>query len=199
MAHCVDAPMLGNVNEPPFLVGQLLLAMPGMGDPRFERAAIAMCVHDANGALGLIVNHVHVGLTVRGLMEQIGIDPGQTPDAVPVYAGGPVEPQRGFVLHSLDYDRQGTVSVAGQWGLTSSLDILKDIASGNGPENWHAALGYTGWGAGQLDDEMTRHGWLAAPASSGLIFESPYEDRWSAAYASLGVAPERLSPIAGRA
>ena len=199
MAHGDWPPMHGMVDEPPFLVGQLLLAMPGMGDPRFERAAIAMCIHDANGAFGLIVNHVHIGLTVRNLMEQIGIEPGRTPEAICVYAGGPVEPQRGFVLHSLDYDRQGTVTVAGRWGMTASLDILKDIASGNGPKKWHAALGYTGWGAGQLDHEMTRHGWLAAPGCSDLIFEGPHEDRWSAAYASLGVAPERLSPIAGRA
>ena len=83
--------------------------------------------------------------------------------------------------------------------MTSSLDILKDIASGNGPEKWHAALGYTGWGAGQLDDELTRHGWLAAPGNPAIIFESPYEERWSSAYAALGVAHERLSPIAGRA
>ena len=191
--------MFAGMKEPPFLVGQLLLAMPGMGDPRFERAAIAMCVHDADGAFGLIVNHVFVGLTVRSLMEQIGVDPGATPEAIPVYAGGPVEPQRGFVLHSLDYDRQGTISVAGRWGMTSSLDILKDIASGNGPEKWHAALGYTGWGAGQLDDELTRHGWLAAPGDPAIIFESPYEERWGSAYAALGVAHERLSPIAGRA
>lgn len=187
------------MDDPPFLVGQLLLAMPGMGDPRFERAAIAMCVHDANGAFGLIINHAHDGLTVRGLMEQLDIDPGQTPESAPIYIGGPVEPQRGFILHSLDYDRQGTVSVAGVWGLTASLDILRDIAAGNGPKKWLAALGYTGWGEGQLDDEQTRHGWLAAPGDPAIVFDAPCEIRWATAYAALGVASERLSPIAGHA
>ncbi len=173
--------------------------MPGMGDPRFERATIAMCVHDTNGAFGLIANHICAGLTVRGLMEQLDIDPGATPDDIPVYAGGPVETQRGFVLHSLDYDRQGTVTVAGRWGLTASLDILKDIAAGNGPRKWLAALGYTGWGKGQLDAELTRHGWLAVPGDPAIVFDAPCELRWATAYATLGVAPERLSPVAGHA
>ncbi len=187
------------MDAPPYLVGQLLLAMPGMGDPRFERAAIAMCVHDENGALGLIVNHIYAGLTARALMEQLDIDPGDTPDDIPVYAGGPVEMQRGFVLHSLDYERQGTMSVAGAWGLSASLDILKDIAAGTGPRKWLAALGYTGWSEGQLDEELTRHGWLAAPGDASIIFDAPYADRWPQAYAAIGVAFDRLSPVAGRA
>lgn len=199
LAQNAGTTMFADMEAPRFLVGQLLLAMPGMGDPRFERAAIAMCVHDDEGAFGLIVSHVFAGLTVRDLMEQIGVDPGATSEAIPVYAGGPVEPQRGFVLHSLDYDRRGTISVAGRWGMTASLDILKDIASGNGPAKWHAVLGYTGWAAGQLDDEMTRHGWLAAPGDPALVFAAPYAERWGLAYAALGVAYERLSPIAGRA
>jgi putative transcriptional regulator len=149
---------------PLFLSGQLLLSMPGIGDPRFERAVIAMCLHDEEGALGIVANMPMSDLTVRDLMEQLDIDPGATPLDAPVLIGGPVEPSRGFVLHSPDYSGQGTISVGNSWGLTSTLDVLKDIAGGKGPAKWLAALGYTGWGAGQLEGEMTRHGHLSAVA-----------------------------------
>lgn len=173
--------------------------MPGMADPRFERAAIAMCMHDADGAFGLVVNHVYDGLTARRLMEQLEVDPGATPDDAPVYAGGPVEPGRGFVLHTLDYGGQGTLQVANAWGLTATLDILKDIAAGKGPRKWLLALGYTGWDGGQLDDELTRHGWLSVAADPGLLFDAPFEERWPRAFAMLGVDVGYLSSVAGRA
>jgi putative transcriptional regulator len=187
------------MTQPPFLVGQLLLAMPGMGDPRFDHAAIAMCVHDENGALGIVVNHVYEGLTVPKLMAQLEIDAGVTPTDAPVYAGGPVEPGRGFVLHTLDYGGQGTLQVANAWGLTATLDILRDIAAGKGPAKWLVALGYTGWGEGQLDDELTRHGWLNAPGTEGLVFDTPFEERWPRAFEALGVDVGQLSSTAGRA
>ena len=181
--------------------------MPGIGDPRFERAVIAMCLHDEEGAFGLICNVAMPGLRVSELMRQLDIDPGQTPDRA-VLAGGPVEPQRGFVLHSADYQGQGTISVAGAggkgsgascWGLTSTLDVLKDIAAGKGPRRWLAAVGYAGWGAGQIEEEMTRHGWLAAPGDDAILFETPLEARWSAAFAGLGLNVGQLSAAAGRA
>ncbi len=187
------------MESPPFLVGQLLLSMPGIGDPRFERVVIAMCLHDGDGALGLVVNRPHDELTVRALMEQLDVDPGETAADARVMVGGPVEPGRGFVLHSKDYEGQSTISVAGLWSLTSTLDILKDIAAGKGPRRWLSALGYTGWGAGQLDGEMTRHGWIAAPGDAGLIFDSPIESRWPAAYGGLGINVGQLSGIVGRA
>ena len=188
---------------PPFLSGQLLLSMPGMSDPRFERAVIAICLHDDDGALGLICNMAMPALSVADLMRQLDIDPGVTPDR-PVLAGGPVEPERGFVLHSTDYQGQGTISVTGAagrsgWGLTSTLDVLKDIAAGKGPRHWLATVGYAGWGAGQLDDEMTRHGWLAAPGDNDILFETPLAARWSAAFAGLGLNVGQLSADAGRA
>lgn len=173
--------------------------MPGMGDPRFERAAIAMCAHDQGGALGLIVNRVHDSLSVRQLMEQLDIDPGATPEDAHVHSGGPVEPGRGFVLHTLDYNRDGTLMVARAWGLTATLDILRDIATGRGPRKWMMALGYTGWGEGQLDAELTRHGWLAAAGDGAIVFDTPLAERWPRAYAAIGVDPVRLSPHAGRA
>ncbi len=184
---------------PAFLAGQLLLAMPGIGDPRFERSVIAMCVHDDDGALGIMVSAAIDGLTVGDLMRQLDIEPGESLDSVPVLVGGPVEPGRGFVLHSPDYEGQSTVFVAGHWALTSTLDVLKDIAAGKGPRQWLAALGYTGWAPGQLDLEMTRHGWLAAPGDASLLFDSAIEGRWPAAFGRVGIKVERLSAEAGRA
>lgn len=198
------------MDQPPFLAGQLLLSMPGIGDPRFERAVIAMCVHDADGALGLNVVQPADGITVRELMEQLDVDPGVTPD-LPVLVGGPVEPGRGFILHTPDYAGQSTILVAGhtpgaiaasssaRWALTSTLDVLKDIAGGRGPRQWVAVLGYTGWAAGQLDRELTRHGWHAVDGDPSLIFDTPFEKRWPQAFSALGIDVGHLSATAGRA
>jgi putative transcriptional regulator len=187
------------MESPPFLVGQLLLSMPGIGDPRFERAVIAMCLHDDEGALGLVINRPHDSLTVRALMEQLDIDAGETPAAARIMIGGPVEPGRGFVLHSPEYEGQSTIGVDGKWGLTSTLDVLRDIAGGKGPRHWRAALGYTGWGAGQLDAELTRHGWLTAPGDTRLLFDTAPAQCWPAAFATIGVDVSQLSAVAGRA
>ncbi|MBB4632192.1 YqgE/AlgH family protein [Sphingosinicella soli] len=182
----------------PYLSGQLLLSMPGMADPRFERVVIAMCVHDAESALGLAVNKIRDDIDVRGLLEQLDVDPGVAP-AVPVFDGGPVEPGRGFVLHSPEYEGQSTLSVGGRWALTATLDILRDIAAGKGPQRWLIALGYAGWGPGQLDDEMTRHGWFAAPGNAGLLFDAPIDSRWTSAFAGAGIDVGLLSASAGHA
>ena len=184
--------------QPAFLSGQLLLSLPGIGDPRFERVVIAMCTHDRDGALGLVVNHVIPDLTVPDLMRQLDIDPGATP-ARPVLAGGPVEPGRGFVLHDPDYGGGSTIQVGRQWALTATVDVLRAIAAGNGPRRWHAVLGYTGWGAGQLDEEMTSHGWLNVPGDPAIVFDTALEARWPAALAGMGIAPDRLAGEAGRA
>ena len=184
-----------------YLVGQMLLSMPGIGDPRFERAVIAMCVHDDDGALGIMANRLVDGLTVHALMEQLDIDPGQTPAAARVLRGGPVEPGRGFILHSPEYVGQSTIAVGlpTRWALTSTLDVLKDIAAGKGPARWLAALGYTGWGAGQLDGELTRHGWHNVDGDPALLFEAPLETRWPRAFEALGIDVGHLSASAGRA
>jgi len=196
--------MVQFVSDPGFLVGQFLLSMPGIGDPRFERAVIAMCVHDDQGAFGLMVNRTVDTLTVRELMQQLDIDPGQTPESAQVMLGGPVEPGRGFVLHSPDYSGQGTISVADavggtRWGMTSTTDVLRDIAAGNGPRHWLAALGFTGWSPGQLDSEMTRHGWHNLHGEDDLIFALPVERRWPEGFARLGINVGHLSTTAGTA
>lgn len=175
--------------------------MPGIGDPRFERAVIAMCVHDENGALGVMVSHVHDGVSVSGVMKQLEIDPGRTPEDIPVYAGGPVEPSRGFVLHSCDYEGDGTLLVGSSWGLSASLGVLRDIAAGRGPAQWLMTLGYAGWGEGQLDLELTRHGWLSLTGeqSGAILFDTPVDQRWTRAFAQIGVDVGNLSATAGRA
>ena len=190
------------VVSPPFLSGKLLLAMPGMSDPRFERAVIAMCVHDENGAVGIGIGHKRAGLRFRGLLKQLDLDPGEAPDCA-VHHGGPVEPGRGFLLHSTDWGGQDTLQVRGAGGasfaMTGTIDVLKAIAEGRGPSQWVAALGYAGWGEGQLEDEMTRHGWFAVPGDAKLLFDTPTDERWAAAFKGAGVDPRLLSSETGAA
>ena len=190
------------VEQPRFLSGKLLLAMPGMADPRFERAVIAMCVHDENGAIGIGVGHKRAGITFRGLLRQLELDPGEAPDCA-VHHGGPVEPGRGFVLHSSDWGGQDTLHVAGPNGeifaMTGTIDILKAIAEGGGPTQWIAALGYAGWGEGQLDDELTRHGWFAAQGTPKILFDTPTDERWAAAFKAEGIDPRLLASETGAA
>lgn len=184
--------------SPPFLTGQLLLAMPGIGDPRFDKAVIAVCMHDERGALGIGIGRLAPRLGFHALLEQFEIAAGACPD-VPVHLGGPVEPQRGFVLHSLDWGGQDTVEVDGRFALTNTIDVLRAIAEGKGPSRWLPALGYAGWGEGQLDEEMTRHGWFTTQATEALLFETPVEERWSEAFKGAGVDPRLLSASAGQA
>lgn len=186
------------MDNPRFLVGQLLLAMPGIGDPRFEHAVIAMCSHDEGGALGIGIGAHVPGIGLHALMRQLDLDPGEAPDA-PLHAGGPVEPNRGFVIHSDDWAGEGSVDVAGRWRLTATLDVLKALAEGRGPSRWLAALGYAGWGAGQLDDEVAANGWFDVRGDERLIFEGEASRRWSAGFASAGVDVRLLSSSSGRA
>jgi len=193
---------MAKMDAPPFLSGKLLLAMPGMSDPRFERAVIAMCVHDENGAVGIGIGHKRAGLRFRGLLKQLGIDPGEAPDCA-VHHGGPVEPGRGFVLHSTDWGGQDTLHVSGAKGeifaMTGTIDVLRAIAEGRGPTQWIAALGYAGWEGGQLEEEMTRHGWFAAEGDDAILFETPTDERWAAAFRQAGIDPRLLSSETGAA
>ncbi|MDF7776536.1 YqgE/AlgH family protein [Sphingomonas sp. AOB5] len=182
----------------PFLTGQFLLAMPGIGDPRFERAVIAMCAHDDEGALGIGIGEIIDGLGLHDLLKQFEIEPGAAPD-VAVHFGGPVEPRRGFVIHSTDWQGQDTIDVAGRWALSGTIDILRAIAEGTGPSEWVVALGYAGWGEGQLDDEMTRHGWFSTDGEVGLIYDVDADDRWEMGFAAAGIDPRMLASSAGTA
>lgn len=186
------------MEEARFLSGQLLLAMPGIGDPRFEKAVIAMCVHDESGALGIGLGRIVPRIGFHELLRQLEVDPGVAPD-VPIHLGGPVEPQRGFILHSLDWGGQDSIQVADRWGLTATLDILRAIAEGRGPSRWIAALGYAGWGAGQLEQEMAGNGWFTTAGTDELLFECDVNSRWSAAFRSAGIDTRLLTTDFGTA
>ncbi len=186
------------MGEPQFLAGRLLLAMPGMFDPNFDRAAIAMCVHDEHGALGVGIGDVRDDISFHGVLKELGIPPGATADCF-VHRGGPVEPGRGFVLHSPDWSSAETMQVPGLWCLSASSEILRAIVEGTGPRHWLLALGYAGWAPGQLDEEMRHHGWYAAQGRSEIVFETPTEDRWAATWRAEGIDPAALSSTSGRA
>jgi putative transcriptional regulator len=180
------------------LAGQLLLALPGIGDPRFEQAVIALCLHTPDGAIGLGIGRTVPRLTLHALLRQLDIAPGQAPDC-PILLGGPVEPQRGFVLHTRDWTGEDSVDVPGGFALTTTLDVLRAIAAGEGPDRWLVALGYAGWGEGQLDDELGRHGWATVPIREDLLFEAAVADRWPRAFATTGVDVRLLASTSGHA
>lgn len=186
------------MDQPPFLSGQLLLAMPGIGDPRFEKAVIAMCVHDENGALGIGLGRIVPRISFHDLLGQLDIAPGAAPD-VPIHAGGPVQPQRGFILHSTDWGGEESIRVGDRWTLTATLDILRAIAEGRGPSRWIAALGYAGWQSGQLEEELRGNGWFATQGSDHLLYECDVDNRWSAAFRSAGVDTRMLTADFGTA
>ena len=180
--------------------GQLLVAMPGMGDPRFEHAVIFMCAHSEEGAMGLIVNKPSQDLSFADLIEQLSIEMEGEAAGTPIHFGGPVEHGRGFVLHTADYaSDQSTLEVEGGFGMTATLDVLEDIAKGEGPEAAILALGYSGWGPGQLEGEIQQNGWLLCKATSSIVFDVPNGSKWAAALKTLGVDPLTLSATAGRA
>ena len=182
------------------LVGQLLVAMPAMTDPRFAKSVIYMCAHSSEGAMGLVVNRVFEALTFPALLEQLGIDVQRAIEKpIHVLFGGPVETGRGFVLHSPDYRRDGTLVVDDGVALTATIDILRAIASGKGPRRHLLALGYAGWGPGQLDSEFRSNGWLSVDADDDLVFDSQLDTKWRRAMAKIGIDPRMLSDTAGHA
>lgn len=171
--------------------------MPGMSDP-FDHAVIAMCGHDADGAIGIGLGATIGGLGFHTLLQQFEIEPGEAPD-VPVHFGGPVEMRRGFVIHSTDWSGQDTVDVAGRWALSGTVDVLRAIAAGTGPTHWVVALGYAGWDGGQLDREMKSAGWFSVKGDADLLWDTAAADRWSRAYEQAGVDPRLLVAGIGNA
>lgn len=183
------------------LTGKLLIAMPAMGDPRFERSVVFLCSHGDSGAMGLIVNKAAADIRLSDLLKQLGIGD-QLPESadMAVHFGGPVETGRGFVLHSPDYvSNLHSMAVGESYAMTATLDILEDIAEGRGPRRALMMLGYAGWGPGQLEGEIAMNGWLTADASWDLVFALPDCDKWQSALKTLGVDPLSLSASAGHA
>ena len=182
------------------LTGKLLIAMPGMGDPRFEHSVVFMCAHSTDGAMGIVVNKPTSDLKLRDLLEQLSITPGQDMRNVAVHFGGPVEHGRGFVLHDYGYHSSiSTLDVNEDFAMTATLDILEDLADGRGPAHVVMALGYAGWGPGQLESELAQNGWLTCDGDPDLVFDVNSPTKWARALQSLGIDPALLSAEAGSA
>ncbi|MEI9885194.1 MAG: YqgE/AlgH family protein [Rhizomicrobium sp.] len=194
-----------NLGEQPqeeqgFLHGKLLIAMPGMPDPRFEKSVILMCSHSARGALGLMVNKPIPGLPFRELMNKMDI--GVTP-ATPrnlVLFGGPVDTDHGYVLHENErVHRASTLAITPDIALTGTVDMIRALAAGRGPERWLMALGYAGWGPGQIENEIAGNGWIHCDADAAIVFDAAMDDKWRLAFGKLGANLSGLSTQAGRA
>jgi putative transcriptional regulator len=183
-----------------FLEGKLLIALPGMSDPRFEKTVVFMCAHSNEGAMGLIINKPVKDLGFQNMAARLGLTvTANTPD-FPVLYGGPVETGRGFVLHSGDYEsRESTMPVSEDISLTGTLDILRAIAEGRGPQRAIFALGYAGWGAGQIEDEIRLNGWVHCDADNAILFDANIDAKWAGAVRKLGIDVSSLSIHAGRA
>jgi putative transcriptional regulator len=188
-----------SMTETTYLTHQFLIAMPALTDPNFFQTVIYMSEHNANGALGLVINRP-LNLSLGQLLEhlQIATDRFELA-ALPVYSGGPVQPEQGFVLHSPVGHWDATLRVTEQIGITTSRDILQAAARGAGPEHFLVALGYAGWGPGQLEQEMAENAWLSGPADFDILFHKPSDQRWLAAAALLGIDLNLLSTDAGHA
>ena len=182
-----------------YLAGQMLIAMPQMQDARFSRAVVYLCAHTAEGAMGLVVNRLFNALSFPDLLEQLNIEPTPLCEPIRIHFGGPVEAGRGFVLHSTDYVQDTTLLVDDRVALTATVDVLKAIAEGRGPKQSLLALGYAGWGAGQLDSEIRENAWLNAPSDEELLFGLEIEHKWERAIAKIGVDFSMLSGDVGHA
>lgn len=178
--------------------GKLLLAMPGMTDPRFDHCVIYICSHSEEGAMGIGINKIVDGLEFPELLDQLNIRAIPT-DQIPVHAGGPVEMGRGFVLHTLDYTQPTTLRIKDDFGLSATVDILTLVAEGKGPRKALVALGYAGWGEGQLEREMVRNSWLTLEAREDILFDTPLKEKWTRAMAIAGIDAGHLSADAGHA
>ena len=182
------------------LTGKMIIAMPALGDPRFALSVILICAHSPEGAMGLILNKPLGDLSFSQLLTQLSIPQAPAGRDIRVHFGGPVERGRGFVLHSADFTSgQATMAIPGGFGMTATLDILEALAQGTGPAQALLALGYAGWGPGQLEAEIGRNDWLTAETSGDLIFAPDNAAKWTRALKTLGVDPVSLSSTAGRA
>lgn len=192
-----------NGNDSHSLAGKILLAMPGMGDPRFYRAVIFLCAHDENGAMGLVVNHTLADIDFPELLQQLKISSDIKIDfsklSIPVMSGGPVDGSRGFLLHSSEFRQSDTIVIDESYSVTGTIDALKEIAVGKGPQKLLFILGYAGWGAGQLDRELQENAWLVSDPDPEIIFADNPDEKWARAVQKMGIDPVMLSATSGRA
>jgi putative transcriptional regulator len=163
------------------LAGQLLVASPDIGDPRFRHAVILIVQHDKTGALGIVINRPAEELPLAKLLQALGQDSKGVDGTVRVYTGGPVQPQAGFIVHSAEYHRKGTIDIDGQLAVTASAEVLRDIGHNAGPKQSLIAFGYAGWGPGQLEGELAKDGWFTVKADPHLVFDVDREKLWDEA------------------
>ncbi|WP_417488088.1 YqgE/AlgH family protein [Maricaulis sp.] len=183
-----------------FLGGKLLIATPAIGDPRFDRSVILICDHTPEGAMGIIVNKPADGLLLPDLFEQLEVEGSHPAPDRAVLSGGPVDKDRGFVLHTRDYaNDEATLPVTDRIGLTATKDVLEAMASASPPQRSLLALGYSGWGAGQLDVELVANAWLVCDMDEDLVFDTEDADKWPRALELLGISPQHLSALSGHA
>ena len=182
-----------------YLTGQLLIAMPTMEDPRFAQSVIYLCAHTLEGAMGLVLNRPLQRPKFDDLLRQLEVAPLPPARRIRLCAGGPMDNARGFVLHTADWTGEGSLRVDESLALTASLDVLKAIAEGNGPREGLLALGYAGWGPGQLDAEIQQNAWLSVPADETIVFDADHDTKWRRALAKLNIDPLLLSGAAGHA
>ena len=194
-----SSPQRDGATVMPSLQGQLLLASPHIGDERFEKSVILMCHHDSNSAMGLIINKRTSNLNLGDLYEKLDIGAPRFCAGNPVHIGGPVDSNRGFVLHSQDHMLPDSIQVTHDIGLTASIDILRDITEGIGPIQSIVSLGCAGWSAGQLDQEISENVWLNLPASAPLVFDYDRDTLWEQGFAALGIDPGFFAGTAGSA
>ncbi|MEW5688008.1 MAG: YqgE/AlgH family protein [Pseudomonadota bacterium] len=186
--------------EGAFLSGQMLIAMPGIGDPRFERSLILLCAHDQHHAMGIAVNQPVEGMTLPDVLERLDVETREGLPEEPVLLGGPVETGRGFVLHTDDFHVDHSLKVDGGLTLTTTREVLEAMGRGDDhPRRAILALGYAGWGAGQLEREIRQNVWLTVEADEALVFDGDHGAKWTRALAKLGIDPKFLSAEAGRA
>lgn len=183
-----------------WLTGQFLVAMPGLHDPRFEKTVMLVCSHGPDGAMALVLNRMFGELRFSGLIEQFSLQmvSPDVPDR-PVFYGGPVDPVRGFVIHSSEYKREGTNVITSGISLTATIEVLRDMAMGEGPQRSLVTLGYAGWAPGQLEMELQANGWLIAPLDEAIIFDDNLDTKWLRALANIGVSPSSLVSDIGHA
>ncbi|MBL4854556.1 MAG: YqgE/AlgH family protein [Robiginitomaculum sp.] len=182
------------------LAGRLIIASPAMGDKRFHGTVIYMCVHDSQQAMGIIINRPKPDLKLSSMLPHLNVKGPVTYEDTAVLYGGPVETERGFVLHSRDYlDPDNSLPLSDTLALTTSKSVLKALTSPNAPKKAVLALGYAGWDSGQLDNELMHNSWLVAPANDDIIFTGEPRHKWKQALSSLGITPEFLSASAGHA
>ncbi|MBW2437085.1 MAG: YqgE/AlgH family protein [Deltaproteobacteria bacterium] len=182
-----------------FLKGQFLMAMPGLLDPNFHQTVTCMCEHNAEGAMGVVINRIHQDLTEKDIFEELSINCSPRAERIPIHLGGPVHIAEIFVLHGPPFDWEASLMITPGVALSNTKDIIESIAKGNGPESFIISIGCAGWGPGQLEAEIKQNAWLTAPVFEENIFKMPVENRWEEAVKKVGIDPRLLSDRAGHA